>query len=138
MGSVITIQATGAGGSEDALASIDIPQDGAIVGIQWAAYADFDADAEAFQAQVGFGSDFNNSNDSRNIISSLALRASIPVSASGMLLVGENVYFPLPLMPVGAGERIFLHLLATAGVTSVVVVHLHLDFNEGRPSVRRR
>jgi len=136
MGSVIQMSAAGTGGTESALVSIDIPQNGSILGVQWACSCLLNADAEVFEAQLSFGSANSNTNDSRQVISSLRMTASL-VTAAGAVPVFANYYCPLPDLPVAAGERLFIHAAATAGVTSTIRCFLHLSFDEPSTRVRR-
>ena len=51
---VIGMYATSTGGAESGLANIDIPQDGAILGLDWDAHVDLDADAEVWDCELSF------------------------------------------------------------------------------------
>lgn len=137
MGTVIQIGATSSGGTQNALASIDVPRDGALIGIQWAVYTDFDADAEFLVAQISFGSVIANTNDSRQQVSTVKDQATV-LTAVGMQTTGINLYSSLPDIPVQGGERIYLHVNATAGVVGDVQAALHFDFNLDAVQVRRR
>lgn len=135
MGSIIQMVAAGAGGTEQDIATIDIPQNGSILGCQWSCNCDLDADAEVFEAQISFGSSSAGQNDARQVISSIRMGGGI-LTAVGAVPQHWNYYCPVPDLPVFAGERIHMHLIATAGVTSNVRCLLHFSFDE--PSLRAR
>lgn len=136
MGSIIQLYATGTGGLQDGLVSVDIPQDGMILGIQYSVTGLLDAASEFLQIQLSFGSSRSNVHDSRQVIWNGALFKFM--TTSGTYQNELNGYCSLPDLPVGAGERLFVHLNGSAGVTSTVWLCLHLSFDEARPSVRRR
>lgn len=122
------------GGTQDAGAQIDIPQDGIIRGIDWDMAVALDA-AEVCGCEFSFISTNQLAvNDVRGRVSSVTTQAG---SASG---VGLPVSFvqkwvgPFELM-VSGGERMFLHSVATTGVVGTVRLNLHFD---GGATVTRR
>lgn len=134
----IQMYGTGSGGVENAVASIDVPEDGRLVGCQWAMYGDLDADQEFLEAELSFmATNQLSTNDARGAISSVKCRANL--TTSGAAVNGVNTHHPMNL-PVAAGERLYLHISATAGVNSVAHAMLHFEFpgTPGRRSQRRR
>lgn len=135
---IIQMAAVGTGGTENAAANIDVPADGVLKGVQWAMSAGLDADADAIQVELSFiATNQANTNDARGVISSIRSRFEMVTSGAGITAV--NFYFPTDLRMNG-GERLYLHIIATAGVTSAVDALLHFEPDRGvtRRSERRR
>lgn len=136
MGSVIKMYGAG-DGDTDVLAQVDIPMSGSLIGLQWAVAADLDADVEYLVAQLSFRSTGTfTTNDDRGVISEV--RAQISLTTSGVSPVAINNYVPLPDIPIAAGERLYLHINASAGLNSLVGCMLHFDFDIDKVSSRRR
>lgn len=126
------------GGTQDAIASIDIPQDGAVTGIDWAMNCDLDADGEEVQAEVSFiATNQISANDVRGRISSIATRAAFVTS--GFAIGSVNKFVGPMDLPVAGGERLHLHAVSTAGVTGTLHCNIHLDVSRSgtRRSARR-
>lgn len=139
MGTAIGIYGAGTGGAQDGLASVDVPQDGNLVGIEWSVRnLLIDADGEAFAAQVSFGSTGAfSTNDTRQVISQVCVGQADLVT-SGYIVPSINQYTPLPNLRVAAGERLYLHTNASAGVSASIFCVCHFDFDLDRPLSRRR
>lgn len=137
MGTVIKMFGTLAGGTENAIANIDIPMPGHIVGVSWAASfvlagTDFNAEVQlSFRSTGSF-----STNDDRGIIDDI--RDGLDVTTSGAYKRGVNKYLNLPDLPVMGGERIYLHASSTASVTGGVACLVHFDFDLDKVSMRRR
>jgi len=130
---VIHMFGAGTGGTESALASVDIPQDGEIKGVEWAVNADLDADAESINVECSFIATYQTgTNDSRGIISNGAARMSL--TTSGVALVSINKYTPVDILVAG-GERLYLNVNATAGVVSSIACNVY--FQPARTARRR-
>jgi hypothetical protein len=125
------------GGTESALAQIDVPMNGHIVGIEWACNADFDTDNDSQTWQLSFGSVNVDVNDSRQVISTITV-GFMTFTAGGSVVAKANGFTMLPDIPVGMGERLFLHSLAAAGVVGVARLVIHFDFDLDQMKVRRR
>ena len=136
MGMNILVAATSAGGGQNGLAQIDSPSTGNLVGVFWTGAFIPPAGSATCEWQLSFGSSYAVNNDSRMIISHLALRKQ-EITAVGEVLGFLPAYHPM-VMPISMGERLWLHCSATAGDTSTVRVMLSFDFDLDRPSVRRR
>jgi len=135
MGMVQMMIATSTGGNESALAAVDVPSDGAIVGIDWAVRADLDADGEFFDAQLSFGATRSGVNDSRQVISGCSAQNYLLTSGAAVSAVNKFVG-PLKVQ-VFSGERLYLHCNASAGVVAVISAWLYYDFDVSRPGLRR-
>jgi len=123
------------GGTEDALASIDIPQGGVITGVDWDAHANLDADSEQFRIELSFiATNQITSNDVRGRISSIG--SEVAVLTSGIPVASMQKFVGPMDLPVSGGERLYLHSMATAGVTGNVRCNIHLDVS-GRGIARR-
>ncbi len=137
MGTVIGMVATTTGGVQSALTSIDVPSNGALIGVEWAVSLDGDADGDTFDAELSFGSTSSlASNDTRSRISTVGI--GFAGAAAAPFIPAANSYSQLPDIPVGMGERIYLHSSATAAVVGRIQCNLHFDFNLDKAMVRRR
>ncbi len=139
MSDVIGIFGAGTGGTEDAVAMIDIPQDGFIIGIDWDAHATLDT-SETISAELSFISTNQlTTNDVRGRISSISAQTTI-LTAVGASEVSIQKWLGSFDIAVSGGERLFLHVTASAGVASVVRCNLYVDFSGAttRRSARRR
>lgn len=140
MGTVIGMFGLIAGGTENAIASIDVPADGFLIGVDWDVMADLDADTESTMAELSFGSTGNlTTNDTRSRISTctggVVAAGGTPASLTPS---GGSKYVSLPDLPVGIGERIYLHALSGASLSGTVRCNLHFTFNLDRAMTRRR
>jgi len=136
---VIGMFAAGTGGLQDAQAQVDVPQDGFLLGIDWDMNAAFDANAESLAAELSFiATNQLITNDVRGRLSSVS--AFFHLSDSSASVISVQKYVDLKEISVSGGERLYLHLLASAGVVSVVRCSLHLETTGGstRRSARRR
>jgi len=136
---VIGLFAAGTGGTQDALAQVDVPQDGFLLGLDWDAYAIFDANNESLAVELSFiATNQLLTNDVRGRISSISAFNQLLTSGIGVISVQK--YVDLQEITVAGGERLYLHLLAVAGVVSTVRCNLHFEMRGGstRRSARRR
>ncbi len=132
---VIGLYGATTGGIEDALAQIDIPQDGVITGVDWDMHADLDADSEAIQIELSFiATNLLDKNDVRGRISSIS--AEISITTSGAPVVGIAKFVGPMDLAVSGGERLYLHSVSAAGVIGTVRCNIHLDVS-GRGIARR-
>lgn len=117
----------------DNAASIDVPQDGRLVGVDWtmtvaASGADF-----SVLGEISFASTSQfSSNDARASITTCAVNSDL--TTSGAAVGMANKYVMLPEIPVSTGERIYLH---TSGTAIVVGTRAHLYFDFEEPTRRR-
>ena len=123
---MIQVYAAGTGGTENAAAVVDIPQDGLIRGVEWSVEADLDADQELLSGELSFiATNTLASNDARGMISTF--RARLNLTSSGGSLAAINKFTPIMDLEVSGGERIYLHLNTAAGVTSTVNAIIQLE-----------
>lgn len=139
MSEVIGLYGLIAGGTQDALASIDIPQDGFIIGVDWDMHADLDADSEFANAELSFiATNQLSTSDVRGRISSVSALVTV-LSAVGGHTAGAQKWLGSFDMPVSGGERIYLHSVASSGVGGVIRANLYVDLGTvTRRSARRR
>jgi len=135
--SIYKFRGSGTGGTEDSNASIDIQAVGTITAMHMSMTADLDADLEFCIAEISFlSSNTVGVNDARGSLmivatanSQAAAGTTVPAVNSGVSNVG---------IPVNQGERVHLHINATAGVTSVVHGYLYVDDALDQQRTRRR
>lgn len=133
--SVYKLQGTGSGGVENSLASLDIQFDGVITALHASMVADFDADLESCHAEASFlSTNTISSNDARGSL--IIVAGTNAQAAAGATVVAVNSGVGPVDIPVTAGERVHMHLSATAGVASTV--HIYLYVTDGAPAALRR
>lgn len=135
MGMLQSIIGTLSGGTENALAAVDVPRNGVITGLDWACRYDFDADLEYAVVELSFGSTYSNTSDSRQVISMNKSQHNFITSGAAQSALNRFVG-PLDIA-VAAGERIFLNVDASAGVIGDVGCIIHYSFDDPRPAMRR-
>jgi len=136
---VIGIYGLIAGGTENGVAQVDIPQDGFILGIDWDANVFLNAAAEFFKAELSFiATNQLQTNDVRGRISSIS--ASMHLLTSGVGVISVQKYVDIKELNVSGGERLFLHFDATASLGGDVRCNVHFEMRGGstRRSARRR
>lgn len=134
MGSVIQMYASAVPAA--AMASIDIPKNGFLTGVLMRLEAAASGADFSVSAQLSFGSTAAFSvNDARQVIAGLGLGGDL--TTSGGIPTVQNIYVPLPDIPVGMGERLYLHGTGTA-IALTLIFDLYFDFNLDMPSSRRR
>lgn len=136
MGSVLTMFGLITGGTQNALAQLDVPFTTDLTGISWCLDVDCDADNEYCQCQIGFSSTFNSANDSRSVVDTIIMRFAL--TTSGVYMPFQNVYRPLPDLQVMGGERLYLNVVGNAGNIGQVWAHLNISGDLDKPSSRRR
>jgi len=136
---VIGMFAAGTGGTQDAQAQVDIPQDGFLLGVDWDMNAEFDANGEFLDVELSFiATNQLLTNDVRGRLSSVsAFYRGVDPSD---VVVSVQKYVDWKEISVSGGERLYLHLLGAAGVLSKTRCNLHLETTGGttRRSARRR
>ena len=140
MSDVIGMFGSITGDTQDALAMIDIPQDGFIIGIDWDLNVNLDADDETVTAELSFiATNQRSTNDVRGRLSSISTRAAVLTAVGGHLGHIQKWLGSFDIAVAG-GERLFVHVISTTGVTGEVRCNLFVDFTGGttRRSARRR
>ena len=120
---VIQMYGTGDGGTDDAVANIDIPQDGTITGIDWAVESTLNADGEVTGVELSFiATNQMAVNDARGALS--VVRAALGLLTSGAGVTSINKFVPMDI-DVSGGERLYLHIVASSGVATAVSCLIH-------------
>lgn len=135
--SIYKLRAAGTGGTQNDVASLDVQFDGIIQGLFGSLIADLDADLEYCQVEASFlSTNTIGSNDSRGslIIISTQIQA---VTAASVVPGSVNGGIGGLEVPISAGERLHLHIDASAGVTSVAQLYIYTR-DSGDPRLRRR
>jgi hypothetical protein len=137
MGTRIFMRAASAGGTESGLAQIDVPMNGNLLSVTWNCSAQLDTTGDRGYFQLSFGTAAVDVNDSRQIISQVSLGGLVFATAVGAVLAVANYHDSMEI-PVGMGERIFLHGVNDAAVVAIARLILEFDFNLDKVAVRRR
>ena len=134
--SVYKMFANGTGGTENSVASFDVQFDGDIVAILGHLNPVFDANAESCNMEVSFLSSSTFSvNDARGSLFILGSRLDV-ITSGGSQGIANNAVSGVRI-PVSAGERIHMHLNASAGVVSVAQAYLYIT-DAADENLRRR
>ncbi len=135
--SIYKLQGNGTGGTEESVGSLDIQFDGEINAIHGAMDADLDADLEVCAAEVSFlSSNTIGINDARGSLFQLRVRTN--ETGVGKSDGHANSAVSGIKVPVTAGERVHLHLVASAGVVSSNQFYLYVDDGAATGLRRRR
>ncbi len=136
---VIGMFAAFTGGTENAQAQIDVPQDGFILGVDWDVNAALDADDEAVAIELSFiATNQLAQNDVRSRISSVSSLAAVLTSV-GVNSVNIQKYVDLHEIVVSGGERIFMHGINGTGVVVLARCNIHFEMSgRQRTAARRR
>jgi len=136
---VIGMLALGTGGVQNGIAMVDIPQDGVIIGFDWDMNAILDATLETIQAELSFiATNQLNTNDVRGRLTSISAACTVLTAVGGHVVAVQKWLGSFDLAVAG-GERLFMHLNATAGVVSIVRCNIYFDASGTmRRSARRR
>ena len=127
------------GDTQNAVASIDIPSDGFITGIDWDGNVNLDADGETMNAELSFiATNQVAVNDVRGRISSVSAQVAVLTAVGEVAFNLQKWIGPMDLSVAG-GERIHMHFQSSTGVTGAVRCNIHLDSRTAaaRRSARR-
>jgi len=131
---IIGMAAVFTGGTQDALAQIDVPQDGVLLGIDWDMAASLNA-AETCAVELSFiATNLLNINDVRGRISAVSTHAGL-ATAVGLSTSFVQKWISGIELFLAAGERLYLHVVSTAGVAGTARCGLWFD---GGATVTRR
>lgn len=134
---MINMTAFGTGGTQNAVSTIDIPDDGVIEGVQVSHQSEMSADGDNSAIELGFiATNQKGVNDTRSTIVISRVRYDLTTSGAGGGFT--NFFVPLDL-PVQGGERLHAHVDATAGVptTANFIIQLNTRRTFQRRSQRR-
>jgi len=126
----------------DSLAVIDVPNNGRLIGIDWAMQIiGLNTAGDVANMELAFiATNQRTTNDARGTISA-AKAACNETGTTVVASIGEiSKYVDLrPGVKVAAGERIYVHGQASTGVTINGIILLQFDFGSPRrAAVRRR
>lgn len=135
--SIYKLNATGSGGTEESLASLDVQFNGVIQAIAGTMESDADADADRSAVEVSFLSSATfGVNDARGSI--FMMRNQWALTTSGVYVTGLTQSVSGMEIPVNRGERIHMHLFATTAVVTRADVYLYVrDASDPRLTRRR-
>ncbi len=135
--SIYKLYGAGSGGTENGLAQADVQFDGEIVAVYGSAWADLDADGEVCQAELSFLSQNSiNVNDARGSLLIVSINTTYVTAASGVGTFANAGISGL-FIPVAAGERLWLHAVASAGATSNLHMYAYVR-DASQTTLRRR
>ena len=133
---VIQMYAAAAG---DAIANIDVPDDGLLMAIYMKLVVNgAAADSDRGRGEISFGSTSSfATNDSRQVLANIMFGSDLVGTAANVIRtdVTSEMNFPNGVK-VSAGERIYMHTLAS-GVT-IGICYAHLVFSFLGAGVARR
>lgn len=116
----------------DAAASLDVVQDGKIVGLLISGRHTAGAGGTSGRLELSFSSSSGfAANDTRSAIAQWSYSSIASVAGN------YNQYYSLPDVPVSQGERLYLHHLATVAATSAEHTVFLLVMDKGDSSARR-
>jgi len=135
--SILQLAASDVAASGDAIASLDIPEDGFITGIEWCVNAiNGFASEDALVLQLSFLSTNQfNQNDARGVISNCQISAGTITTNGLMGVVGTFFSAFSEGLDVSGGERLHLHAQETG--TATIDVHVLVHLSSRRRTVRR-
>lgn len=124
--------------STDSVVTVDIQDNGFIEGVLMdLTGTGMDALDDIAAAEISFGSsNAFTQNDARASIAMLRLTQNFLTSGGGAS--GKSVFLAFPKgIPVGAGERVHMHMSASTGVTALLNAYLYCTVNSRRRTARR-
>ena len=126
--------------SADGAATIDIPQDGRLVGLGFSVGAGgMDAENDGASIEISFNStNQRTTNDARASIASGKIRVTAATVAAIQTTHLNKEVTLMGGIEVLAGERIYMHILLTSGVSVAALVLLYFEFRKTRRAATRR
>ena len=126
--------------SADSVVSVDIPEDGDIVGVHGSlAASGMDADADGAQVELSFLSTNQlSTNDARGSIMALDVRNTAATVAAITMDSLSTYIWLADGIPVNAGERIHLHRIVSTGVTARARFDIYFRTKKVTRRTRRR
>ena len=123
----------------DDVSSIDMPEDGQLMGVHISMQSPSMSQAKEMQCEVSFLSSSQFvTNDARGIIAHSTLATSTPTTSGGGPAFSNSYIIYHSGLPIAAGERIHLHFETSDSVLCRIHVLLIFKFKGGIRSVRRR
>jgi len=136
---VIGLFVAGTGGVQDGLVMFDVPTDGDLIGIDWDFHATLNA-SEFYEVELSFiATNLLGTSDVRGRISSISQSVEV-ITAVGVAQTNVQKWISGMNISMAGGERLFVHVNATAGVVTRGRINLFFDFavSPVRRSARRR
>ncbi len=136
--SVYKLFAAGSGGTENGLAQIDVQFDGIITALYGDLSATLSANGDDVYSELSFTSqNTRTSNDSRGTLMSLDLELLFAGAAYASNISKNGAVGGLAIA-VNAGERLWMHVVATASRVSRCVYFVYVEDGQGAPVSRVR
>lgn len=136
--SVYKLAATGTGGTENGIAQLDVQFDGLITSIHGdMAFAGV-ANGNFGYVEASFiSTSTRNNNDTRGSLFSMDMELVIAGAAYATDLSKASNAAGLAIA-VNAGERLWLHIIATAARAVRTAIYLYVEDGQGVPTAQRR
>ncbi len=135
--SVYKLAGVGSGGVENALAQLDIQFDGVITAIHGSIVNNGTSNAAFSNAEVSFLSvNTIDTNDTRGSLFTLGTKVALVTS--GMNNNAANSGIGGLAIAVNAGERLWLHMTATASVATNANIYIYVEDGQAVPVASRR
>ena len=135
--SIYKLSGTGTGGTEDALAQLDVQFDGIITAVTGHIRSTMTGAGQFATAEISFLS--NNTvgtNDTRGSIFSVS--TSVTGTTSGFFQGTQHNNAAGLAVRLNAGERIWLHFSASAGLASEGQIYVYVEDGQDVPTAQRR
>ena len=135
--SVYKLAGTGAGGTENGLAQVDVQFDGIITAIFGSIDMDVAANGNEAVYELSFLSvNTIGTNDTRGAL--FQLRSKAVVLANGTLQSAENAGIGGLAIKINAGERLWMHVVATAAIVTEGAIYVYVEDGQSVPTAQRR
>lgn len=136
--SVYKLAATGSGGTENGAAQLDVQFDGIITAIAGALESNIGVDGDQAAAEVSFLSvNTIGTNDTRGSLFVMRQQMKLAGAAYAVTNAVHHSVGGLAIA-VNSGERLWMHIKATAAKTSVVDIYVYVEDGQGVPTAQRR
>ena len=136
--SVYKLAGTGTGGTENGLGQLDIMADGVITGLHGDLSAVFEANADTAYSEISFLSvNSQGVNDTRGSLCSLDIELLL-VTGGYAMVVGKNTNVGGLAIVVNAGERLWLHSVASSADSTRHAWYIYVEDGVGLQQSQRR
>lgn len=136
--SVYKLAAAGTGGTQNGIAQVDVQFDGIITAIHGTLEAGLAAGGNTCAVEASFLSvNTLGTNDTRGSLWALRLQMLL-AGAAYATLVNESSNVGGLAIAVNAGERLWMHIIATAAIASAADVYIYVEDGQGVPTAQRR
>ena len=136
--SIYKLSATGAGGTDNGIAQLDVQFDGVITGIHGDIQLPAVANADFAFSEVSFiSTNTRGISDTRGSIMSIEMEAALAGAAFASDFSKTTDMAGLAVI-VTAGERLWLHIVATASRAVRSTFYMYVDDGQALPVASRR